>query len=172
MNHPDSSPQPRVRVTSEIGALRTVILHTPGLELTAVTPSNREQYLYDDIIDLRQAQSEHQRFRAILSRFCDVLDVRDLLADIVDEPEVRQFLVNRVMEVAPSEPLGGELSEISGDELIRRFIEGKEAPQGPISKLLHKVSYELPPLPNLFFTRDAAMVVNELIVRRWSSSER
>jgi arginine deiminase len=164
MSETNNASRPTVRVTSEIGALRTVILHTPGPELLAVTPSNREQYLYDDIIDLRQAQAEHQRFRAILSRFSEVLDVRDLLADIVDEQEVRRFLVNRVMEVAPSEPLGGELYEIPGDQLIRQFVEGKEAPQGPISKLLHKVSYELPPLPNLFFTRDAAMVVNNAVI--------
>ncbi|HYW13687.1 MAG TPA: arginine deiminase family protein [Longimicrobium sp.] len=158
------SSRPAVRVTSEIGRLRTVICHTPGPELLAVTPSNREQYLYDDIIDLDQARREHQRFRAILSRFAEVLDVRDLLSDIVDEPEVRKFLVNRVMEVAPSEPLGGELFDMPGDALIQQFIEGKEAPQGPISKLLNKVSYELPPLPNLFFTRDAAMVVNQAVI--------
>jgi arginine deiminase len=164
MSDQKSTSLPSVRVTSEIGRLRTVICHTPGPELLAVTPTNREQYLYDDIIDLDQARREHQRFRALLSRFAEVLDVRDLLADIVDEPEVRKFLVNRVMEVASSEPLGGELYEIPGDELIRRFIEGREAPQGPISKLLNKVSYELPPLPNLFFTRDAAMVVNEGVI--------
>jgi arginine deiminase len=159
-----ASPSPRVRVTSEIGALRTVICHTPGNELLAVTPSNREQFLYDDIIDLEQARREHQRFRALLSRFADVLDVGDLLADIVDEPEVRQFLVNRVMEVSPSQPLGGRMAEMPGEELVAMFIEGRELPQGPISRLLHKVSYELPPLPNLFFTRDAAMVVNEGVI--------
>ena len=159
----NTTQRPTVRVTSEIGPLRTVICHTPGPELLAVTPSNREQYLYDDIIDLPQAQSEHQQFRAILSRFCEVLNVRDLLAEIVDEPEVRRFLINRVMEVAPSE-LGGVLHEIPGPQLIKQFIEGKEAPQGPISKMLHKVSYELPPLPNLFFTRDAAMVVNDAVI--------
>ena len=164
MTNPESPPRPRVRVTSEIGALRTVLCHTPGKELLAVTPSNREQFLYDDIIDLEQARREHQRFRALLSRFAEVLDVRDLLADIVDEPEVRKFLVSRVMEVASSEPLGGHLFEMPGEELIRRFIEGVEAPAGPLSKLLHKVSYELPPLPNLFFTRDAAMVVNEGVI--------
>ncbi|HEX6747956.1 MAG TPA: arginine deiminase family protein [Longimicrobium sp.] len=153
-----------MRVTSEIGPLRTVICHTPGAELLAVTPSNREQFLYDDIIDLDLARREHQRFRAILSRFAEVLDVRELLADIVDEPEVRRFLVNRVMEVASSEPLVGELAEIPGEELIRRFVEGVEAPMGPISQLLHKVSWELPPLPNLFFTRDAAMVVNDAVI--------
>ncbi|HEX8830401.1 MAG TPA: arginine deiminase family protein, partial [Longimicrobium sp.] len=163
MPSPDSKPQ-TVRVTSEIGALRTVICHTPGAELLAVTPSNREQFLYDDIIDLDQARREHQRFRAILSRFSDVLDVRDLLADIVDEREVREFLVRRVMEVASSEPLAAELYDMPGELLIRRFVEGVEAPMGPISKLLHKVSYELPPLPNLFFTRDAAMVVNDAVI--------
>jgi arginine deiminase len=159
----NTTQRPTVRVTSEIGPLRTVICHAPGPELLAVTPSNREQYLYDDIIDLPQAQSEHQQFRAILSRFCEVLNVRDLLAEIVDEPEVRKFLINRVMEVAPSE-LGGVLHEIPGPQLIKQFIEGKEAPQGPISRMLHKVSYELPPLPNLFFTRDAAMVVNDAVI--------
>jgi arginine deiminase len=154
----------RVRVSSEIGALRAVICHTPGRELLAVTPSNREQFLYDDIIDLEQALREHHRFRAILSRFSEVYEVRDLLADIVDEPEVRNFLVSRVLEVSSSAPLAGELSELPGADLISLFIEGREAPQGPISKLLHKVAYELPPLPNLFFTRDAAMVVNEAVI--------
>jgi arginine deiminase len=154
----------RVRVTSEIGPLRAVICHTPGRELLSVTPSNREQFLYDDIIDLDQARREHHRFRAILSRFAEVYEVRDLLAEIVDEPEVRRFLVERVMEVAASEPLGQELLDRPGEDLIAMFIEGREAPRGPISKLLYKVGYELPPLPNLFFTRDAAMVLNDAVI--------
>src|SRR4051794_2930877 len=41
-----------VDVTSEIAQLETVLVHTPGPELEAVTPGNREDYLYDDIIDL------------------------------------------------------------------------------------------------------------------------
>jgi arginine deiminase len=159
-----TAPTQRVRVTSEIGALRSVICHTPGPELLAVTPSNREQFLYDDIIDVEQARREHHRFRAILSRFCEVHEVRDLLAEIVDDPEVRRFLVERVMQVAASEPLVGTVAEMPGEELISTFIEGKEADQGPISRLLHKVGYELPPLPNLYFTRDAAMVVNEGVI--------
>jgi arginine deiminase len=154
----------KVRVTSEIGALRAVLCHTPGSELLAVSPSNREQFLYDDIIDLEQARREHHRFRAILSRFAQVYEVRDLLAEIIDEPEVRRFLVERVMEISSSEALGGSVAETAGAELITMFIEGKEAVPGPVSKLLHKVGYELPPLPNLFFTRDAAMVVNDGVI--------
>jgi arginine deiminase len=154
----------RVRVGSEIGALRAVICHTPGPELLAVTPSNREQFLYDDIIDLELAGREHHRFRAILARFSEVYEVRDLLHEIVDEPEVRRFLVERVMEVSSAGPLVGVLGEMPGSDLISMFIEGKESEQGPISKLLNKIGYELPPLPNLFFTRDAAMVVNEGVI--------
>lgn len=157
-------PATGVRVGSEIGALRAVICHTPGPELLAVTPSNREQFLYDDIIDLEQARREHHRFRAILSRFAEVYEVRDLLADIIDEPEVRRFLATRVLEVSSSEPLADELAEMPGEDLIAMMIEGKEAEPGPISKLLKKVGYELPPLPNLFFTRDAAMVVNDAVI--------
>ena len=41
----------KVRVNSEIGALRAVLCHTPGEELLAVTPTTREDFLYDDIID-------------------------------------------------------------------------------------------------------------------------
>jgi len=56
----------RVRVTSEIGPLRAVLVHTPGRELVAVTPANREEYLYDDIVDLELAQREHRHFVAVL----------------------------------------------------------------------------------------------------------
>lgn len=154
----------RVRVASEIGALRSVICHTPGAELMAVTPTNREQFLYDDIIDLEQARREHHRFKAILSRFAEVHEVRDLLGEIIDEEEVRRFLVERVMEIASDDALGGKIAETPGDELISMFIEGRESPRGPVSRLLHKVGYELPPLPNLFFTRDAAMVVNDGVI--------
>ncbi|HSH46105.1 MAG TPA: arginine deiminase family protein, partial [Longimicrobiales bacterium] len=94
-----------VRVTSEIGALRSVICHTPGPELLAVTPTTREDFLYDDIIDLDAAAREHKRFKALLSRFSEVHEVRDLLSEIIDIPEARSFLIERVMDVARSEPL-------------------------------------------------------------------
>src|SRR5690554_6736491 len=164
MNAPASDSASRIRVSSEIGPLRAVICHTPGAELLAVTPSNREQFLYDDIIDLDQARREHQRFRAVLARFATVHELRDLLEEIVDEQEVRRFLTERVLQVSGSEPLAGYLNELPGPELIRLFIEGKESPRGPLATLLHKVGYELPPLPNLFFTRDAAMVVNHSVI--------
>jgi arginine deiminase len=150
-----------VRVTSEIGALEAVICHTPGNELLAVTPTTRADFLYDDVIGLDQARREHHRFKAILSRFADVFEVRDLLEEIVDLPEVRPFLIERVMDVARSEPLARELMAVPARELVAMFTEGRESPAGPIQKMLNVTSHDLPPLPNLYFTRDAAMVVGD-----------
>ncbi len=155
----------RIRVTSEIGPLRTVICHTPGPELLAVTPANREDFLYDDIIDLDLARREHQRFNAILSRFAEVHEVTDLLTDIIDQEEVRKFLIERVADVAQSEPLARQLYALSAEELTSTFIEGLEnVDAGPLQQMLNIESYLLPPLPNLFFTRDAAMVVGDGVI--------
>lgn len=154
----------KVGVNSEIGRLRGVICHSPGPELLAVTPSTREDFLYDDIIDLDLARREHQRFKAILSRFATVYEVRDLLETIADLPEVRPFLIERVMDVARSEPLARDLLETPAAELVRLFVEGRAGDAGPLQQVLNCSSYELPPLPNLYFTRDAAMVVGTSVV--------
>jgi arginine deiminase len=65
------------------------------------------------------------------------------------------------MDVARSEPLGRMLQELPGEELVSMFVEGREVEEGPLARVLNVESYALPPLPNLFFTRDAAMVVGE-----------
>src|SRR6185369_10762308 len=149
-----------MRVRSEIGRLGAVICHTPGPELLAVTPSTREDFLYDDIIDLELARREHQRFKAILARFAEVHEVRDLLEDVLEMPDVRPFLIERVMDVARSEPLARHMIERPASELVSMFIEGWEAENpGPLQEVLNLESYVLPPLPNLYFTRDASMVV-------------
>ena len=105
----------RVHVTSEIGALRTVLVHTPGAELLGVTPGTREDYLYDDIIDLDQAQRQHRRMVAVLKRFAEVIEVRTALERIVAKAEVRELLVARTLDVVPSDVLARQLAEI--DEL-------------------------------------------------------
>ena len=153
-----------IRVTSEIGALQTVICHTPGPELLAVTPSNREDFLYDDIIDLEQARREHHRFKALVSRFAEVYEVRELLEEVIDRADARPFLIERVMDVARSEPLGKHLMELPAAELATLFIEGKAVEGGALQHLLNAESYLLPPLPNLFFTRDAAMVIGDGVI--------
>src|SRR5467141_444736 len=151
----------RVHVTSEIGPLRTVLVHTPGRELVAVTPGNREDYLYDDIIDLELAEREHRRFVAVLERFAQVYEVRTLLTELVARPDVREFLVTRALEVVPSDALAKQLPALSPEELVGLMIEGALEEAGPIARALNETGFALPPLPNLFFTRDVGIVIGE-----------
>lgn len=150
-----------VHVTSEIGRLRTVVVHTPGPELLAVTPSTKEDFLYDDIIDLESARREHQRFVAVLERYCTVLQVRDLLVDVLDRTEAREQLVRETTDVAVSPALARDLAELPSPALAARLIEGAAGEPGPLARALGEASYALPPMPNLFFTRDTAMGVGE-----------
>jgi arginine deiminase len=151
----------RVHVTSEIGALRSVLVHTPGKELVAVTPGTREDYLYDDIIDLEIAQREHRRLVAVLERFAEVHEVTDSLAEIAGRPEVREFITTRALEVVPSDVLAKQFAALSSDEFVALLVEGALEDGGAIARALNEVAYALPPLPNLFFTRDIGIVIGE-----------
>ncbi len=152
---------PRVHVTSEIGALRSVLVHTPGKELVAVTPGTREDYLYDDIIDLEIAQREHRRLVAVLERFAEVHEVRDALVEVAGQPAVREFLTTRALEVIPSDALAKQMAALSSEDFVALMVEGALEDGGPIARALNEVAYALPPLPNLFFTRDVGIVIGD-----------
>lgn len=164
-----------VRVTSEIGPLRAVLVHTPGNELLAVTPRTRKDYLYDDLIDIEFAQREHHRLVALLERFADVHQTRTLLVESLANDEARAFVVSRATEVVRSESLAYQLAEVPPEQLAALLIEGSEEEAGPIGRALNKIGYSLPPAPNLFFMRDAGVVMGDHAVvgsmrygSRWS----
>jgi arginine deiminase len=148
-----------VRVTSEVGRLRTVVCHAPGPELTTVTPANRADYLFDDILDLESARREHTVFTSVLSRFTDVLEVSDLLRDSLAVPEVLESLLTVAGEAIRDRAKGASI-----DEIVSLFIRGEEHRGGSLADLVNESGYSLPPLPNLFFTRDSAAVVGERVV--------
>ena len=150
-----------VHVSSEVQPLEVVLVHTPGRELEAVTPANREDYLYDDIIEVERAQREHREFVAVLERFATVLQVRTLLAEVLERPEARDFLIGKAKDVVPSEALAQRLAELPSAEFVSMLIEGTEEESGPISRALNEVGYALPALPNLFFPRDIGFVVGD-----------
>src|SRR3569832_1076223 len=104
-------------VSSEIGRLRAVLVHSPGPELQAVTPSNRADYLYDDIIESEAAAREHRRFIAILERFATVHQARTLLADTLGNAQTRELLVRETMDIVPSEEMARDVSEMDADAL-------------------------------------------------------
>ncbi len=150
-----------VHVTTEIGALEAVLVHTPGAELEAVTPGNRADYLYDDIINLDIAQREHRQFTSVLRRFARVHQVRELVDEVLAQPEAREFLVTKAMDVVPSDALARQLGELPSAAIVRMLVEGTEEERGPLARALNEQGFALPPLPNLFFPRDIGMVVGD-----------
>ncbi|HKO16783.1 MAG TPA: arginine deiminase family protein [Gemmatimonadaceae bacterium] len=129
-----------------------------------MTPTNRAEFLYDDIIDADAAQREHRRFIAILERFARVYQVRDLLAEVLANEPARELLIRETMDIVPSEPLARDISELDAHEIVRLLIEGREEPPGPLAKALNERGYVLPPLPNLFFTRDSCIASGDHVL--------
>ena len=150
---------PPIRVTSEIGVLEAVLVHTPGRELEAVTPATREDYLYDDLIGLEVSAREHARLKAVLQRFAAVYEIGDLLAEVLESRPAREHLIARTLDVVPSAPLAQQLAELPPRAIVRMLIEGTEETPGPIASALNETGFILPPLPNLFFPRDTGMVI-------------
>src|SRR3954451_17455769 len=86
-------------VDSEVGRLRKVIVHRPGLEQRRLTPENAEDLLFDDVIWVRKAKVEHAAFVQVLrERGVEVFDAEDLLLETLGVPEGKQWLLDQVLQ--------------------------------------------------------------------------
>lgn len=81
-------------VTSEFGRLRRVLLHAPGRELMMISPENKDEFLFDDILFVKKAQREHAAFRAILGLGgAETILLTDVLREVLQDAEVREQLI-------------------------------------------------------------------------------
>ena len=155
----------KINLYSEIGRLNAVLLHRPGREIEAMTPTNASEALYSDILNLDIVNEEYRHFSGALERVTKVYYVMDLLAEVLADEGVRQQLVRESCQADGCEWLAPELMGHDATTLARELIEGVEASSilTPHSSLhtqpstLHpQERYALKPLYNLFFTRDAS----------------
>src|ERR1700746_1243000 len=78
---------------SEVGRLRRVMVHRPGLEHTRLTPSNAEDLLFDDVIWVARAKAEHDMFvEAMRDRGVEVF-----LAEALARPEAREWVCGHIL---------------------------------------------------------------------------
>ena len=83
---------------SEVGVLKTVMVCRPGLAHERLTPSNCEELLYDDVIWVQQAKTDHFDFVSKMTdRGINVLEMHDLLEGVLDIPEGRKYILDRRM---------------------------------------------------------------------------
>src|SRR5438094_9702991 len=85
-------------VYSEVGRLRKVITHRPGLEHSRLTPSNAEELLFDDVIWVARAKAEHDMFAEAM-RDCgvEVFEDEQLMAEALARPEAREWGCGRIL---------------------------------------------------------------------------
>ena len=83
-------------VHSEVGKLRTVMVCRPGLAHQRLTPGNCHALLFDDVLWVQEAQKDHYDFVLKLqSRGAEVLELHDLLAATLDDPDARSWILER-----------------------------------------------------------------------------
>jgi arginine deiminase len=156
-------------VYSEVGKLRKVIVHRPGLEMRRLTPTNCVELLFDDVIWARKARIEHDAFVDLMrTEFgVDVMRVHELLQDVVADPEGRAYILDR--KLVPNEVgVGGAaevrawMEEMDSATLVAHLIGGVTVMELPsefrkrVEKAYPATDFLLPPLPNQLFTRDSS----------------
>jgi len=157
---PPRSDSSTLSVTSEADLLRQVIVHTPGHEMEMVSPSNRLELLFDDILFVGHAKKEHLLmcavFEKIVGRSDAVLQVGELLLEAFQSEDARHDFVERLCRSLPEANLQAvedDLKRLSPEELHRFALTGES--DLPVMTL---------PVPNLMFTRDLAAVVHDRII--------
>lgn len=88
-----------IRLDSEIGALNTVVVHTPGQELENMTPATAAEVLYDDILSLPLARGEHRQLKGVLQQVAEVIEFRDLLTEVLGREKVRRALIEELCQL-------------------------------------------------------------------------
>ncbi|HVA73315.1 MAG TPA: arginine deiminase [Acidimicrobiales bacterium] len=171
-------------VQSEVGILRKAVVHRPGLELARLSPSNVGSLLFDDVLWAKRARDEHDSFCDTLTQNrVEVLYFEQLLAETLDTPEGRSFVIDRICTPEVVGPalvralrtlsegvdgktlatylIGGVLKSDLHPRLqvassgLGRDEEGWSASvQGLTWDVLGDDDFVLPPLPNHLFQRD------------------
>lgn len=175
-----------IHVYSEIGKLKTVMLHRPGKELENLAPDILHRMLIDDIPYLKIAQDEHDAFAHVLrQQGIKVLYLEDLLAESLTDEKVRRAFLDQLLDessIKKQDPLHqlllNYLQELLTKEMVKTVIAGirKSAIHNSTPSLADLAEdpdypFYLDPMPNVYFTRDqqaaigSGMTINRMTFR-------
>ena len=161
-------------VDSEIGQLRTVLVHRPGAELRRVTPQHTCGMLLPALPWAERAQAEHDAFTAALrSRGVEVLYLTELVQDALEyAPGREQAIATAISDPRLGQELRGQLkgylSDLRPEELGQVLVMGLARDEfrggrGAVFSLLGAWDYVIEPLPNLVFARDTCVWIGDRV---------
>ena len=160
-----------LHVDSEVGRLRQVILHRPDLELKRLTPTNHDEYLFDDVLWVSRAKQEHDAFAHVLRDLgVEVHMLDQLLRETLAIPEARKFVLEEALDERVYGPMAldslhrvfGAMDDteltryLIGGMTKRELLERTDEPSSVVVQALGLDDVLLPPLPNHMFTRDTS----------------
>ncbi len=158
---------------SEVGPLRTVMLHRPGAELTRLTPRNNDALLFDGIPWVSRAQEEHDAFAdALRQRDVEVLYLTDLLTESLSDATARAEAEAAVLVHPRLGSLAGYVGDFLRDlppaELVTTLTAGLRRDEllrggGLAYSLMAPEDFIIDPLPNLLFTRDSSVWLRDRV---------
>ncbi|MDB4655389.1 arginine deiminase family protein [Flavobacteriales bacterium] len=174
-----------IQVSSEVGKLKRMIIHSPDAGIGKIAPRMQEDLLYDDIVYLDKMREEYREYLKVLLWFLDpgklkdysgdnpnffkpsksgffdsdkVMDVETLLMKILMKEEVKKLIVASICSLEKCDfKTQARLIRMEAGELARTLITG-------CIDSGENEEYLFPPIPNLIFTRDICIVVNDHII--------
>jgi arginine deiminase len=161
-------------VDSEVGQLRTVLMHRPGTELQRITPRHKDQLLFGTLPWVSRARQEHDVLSQELRNLgVEVLYFTELLQDALEyQPARDEAIIAAVADVSLGEELRGQLrahlDRLGPEELAQVLIAGLtpeelKTGRGVVFELLDRHDFVLPPLPNLVFTKDSSFWIGDQV---------
>ncbi|WP_133904153.1 arginine deiminase [Actinophytocola oryzae] len=176
MTAPDLEVHEQPRVESEVGPLRSVLLHRPGDELRRLTPRNNDQLLFDSIPWVDRAQAEHDAFAATLqSRGVEVLLLADVLVAALTDERAHMAAADTAVDRRRvghelADALSSHLATLAPAALADVLMTGMTFEELPaaegaslVRKMHHPHDFVVDPLPNLLFTRDSSVWIGDRV---------
>lgn len=151
----------KINVYSEIGNLKTVLIHRPGEEIENLIPEYLERLLFDDIPFLKVAREEHDNFAKILQENgVETLYLEDLAVEAIKDPKVKELFLNEVIdecgitETGIITSLKNYLYAMPERKMIDKVMGGIRKKEIEIKEHYDEYPFIMDPMPNLYFTRD------------------
>ena len=163
----------KLRLNSEYGTLRAVLMHRPGIEIDRLTPYNIGEYLFEDMPYLKVMQEEHDEFRSLIkgATGATVFRLHELLIEVlIDDSLLLQAFRYALMEsnlVHLAEDIIVRLSTAECANVLLaglKVYELKRKLKSPSLDKLEDHSFVVRPNPNIYFMRDAAAVIQTGVI--------